>query len=350
MANQVSGKVQIGPPVPPKMLAAVLWRLLPISCRQQLWADFIERYESPQHLMRRTAKAIHGAVLEQVREPFYGSLVAGEVCTLYIALVGVLPHMLTVLLALMVPAALIVRDGYMDRKKRGYVCFLWDAVAATALLAALQFAWVPQWEAMARSAPRWVIGGVAVSFWRLIFRMPEDPCERLFDEYRDMLQLNALWIVACEALMITSLLAVPAHIPERDTFFSAAPIVLWAVAIRQRLNSIGGGLLKKAVLSPFKYPVKQDLAIKLNFLSAMLLWVCSEILFFVVMASPLAIVVWRWWTGQDGDVDWLQVDANAGALVILTAFSIKIKKLNRQTAEGLQKHIIDETETPHAAA
>lgn len=176
MANKVSGKVQVGPS---KNLAAVLRWSLPKNIRDRVWEDFIERYKSPQHLVLQTVRSINGAVLEQVREPFYGSLVVGEVVTLFLALAGALPFRWAILLALTVSAAMIVRDGYMDRAKRGYVCFLWDAVAATVLLAGLQFVWMPP-EARLSSglqllAARAVVGGATVSFWRLIFRMPEDP-------------------------------------------------------------------------------------------------------------------------------------------------------------------------------
>ena len=56
-----------------------------------------------------------------------------------------------------------------------------------------------------------------------------------------------------------------------------------------------------------------------------------------LLAAPLAVAVWRWWMGQDADVDWRQVGANAGALLILAVFWTRIKKLNRETVEALKK-------------
>lgn len=333
MANKISGKVQIGPP---KILAAVAWRLIPATFRQQLWADFLERYQSPRLLLHRTAKAINGAVLSQVREPGYGSLAAAEACILYIALCGALQPASAIVLAVTVSGALVVRDGYMDRRKRGYVCFLWDAVAATALLAGLQLLTLGA-EAPAMAAQA-VVGGVAVSFFRLIFRMPEDPRQRVFDEYRDTLQINVLWMVACEALMLTSLDAVAAHMPGRDAFFAGAPIAAWGLALRLRSDSLGG-VRKEPLLSLRVNPLKQEAALKRDSLivpSSLTLPQCFEVLFFVLMAAPLAIAAWRWATGQDSDVDWFQVGANAGALLILTVFWIKIRKLNAETVKGLK--------------
>lgn len=260
MAHQVAGKVQIGPP---KILAAVVRRLIPPSCRQELWADLIKRYRSPQHLIRRTAKAIKGAIVSQVGEPGYGSLVAGEVCILYVALSGALPPMAAIALALAVSAALIFRDGYMDRTKRGYVCFLWDAIAATALVAGLQFLWTLAATGLTLIfAAQWIVGGVAVSFFRLIFRMPEDPRQRLFDEYRDTMQINVLWMVACEALMFTSLEAVPAG---GDAFFAAAPIVIWGMALRLQSDSLGA-VKKDPFLSLRENPLRQEAAVKKDLL------------------------------------------------------------------------------------
>ena len=67
-----------------------------------------------------------------------------------------------------------------------------------------------------------------------------------------------------------------------------------------------------------------------------------------MMASPLAMAVWQWWAGRDGDVDWLQVRANAGALLMLIAFWIKIKKMNRETVHELKRKVAAR-ETPNAS-
>ena len=126
-------------------------------------------------------------------------------------------------------------------------------------------------------------------------------------------------------------------------------MAIWALAWRLQSDSLGG-VQKEPPLTLGVDPVEQEADIKSAALivpPATLLLRSLHSLFFVPFAAPLAIAVWRWWAGQDADVDWRQVFANTGALVLLAAFWIKISRLNRETVASLRQKV-EERKKPHA--
>ena len=60
------------------------------------------------------------------------------------------------------------------------------------------------------------------------------------------------------------------------------------------------------------------------------------------MAAPFAIALWKWWTKQDAGIEWSQLRANAGELLILAIFWIRLRQLNTETVKALQEKVDEE--------
>ena len=121
-----------------RIVLNAVWWLLPVSSRRDLWGDFYETYRSPWQLIRKTLKVIWGAIRAQTDEPYYPGMALVQTLAISASLLGTLTAFSAGIVAGAVSAGLLIRDGYMDPKKKGYACFLWDSVTAIALLVVLQ--------------------------------------------------------------------------------------------------------------------------------------------------------------------------------------------------------------------
>jgi hypothetical protein len=342
MAHKVPN-IQIGRP---RLLLTIVWLLLPISCRSDSWGDFHETYTTPGRLMRRTFKAIQGAIRSQTEERYYPGRALMQMLAIPASLLGILTPFGAVVVAGSVTAGLFVRDLYTNPKNKGYACFLWDAVIATCLLIVFQaLVFLGSSGHLISVAPRIaaqsVVGAASAAFFRLIFRMPQNPFDRVLEDYKDVLTLNLIWIVACEVLMYTSVVAV-SYRPLN--LLSGAPLAVGAALIR--LESPGlGGVLAPRLMSLTTNLVRQtaDRAKGRLALPAQTpAQFCLELGYFAVLLLPFGAALWKWWTKQDVDVDWTQVRANAFSLLILSAFWLRIRELNDETVKAFDQKVKDE--------
>ena len=85
-------------------------------------------------------------------------------------------------------------------------------------------------------------GGASASFFRLIFKMPRNPLDRAYEDYRDIFRINALWFTACYALMYTTVEVVPFDTPGIVFFLIAAPIVVACLVLHPQREGLGGAL------------------------------------------------------------------------------------------------------------
>jgi hypothetical protein len=327
-----------------RIVLNAVWWLLPVSSRPALWGDFYETYRSPQQLMRKTLKVIWGAVRSQTEEPYYPGMALVQTLAISASLLGTLTPLSAGIVAGAVSAGLLIRDVYMDPAKKGYACFLWDSVTAIALLVVLQAFYVPRWSGhlavtVLLIAAQSVAGGASASFFRLIFKMPRDPLQRLFEDYQDTFHINVLWCTACIALLYTTVTAVSLSRMGSVLIFSQC--VAAALLIRLPSDRLGG-VAAPHLMSLRVHPVQQKAQIKTGSLPQppeTLQGRLLEIGFFVVTAAPFAIALWLWWTKQDTGIEWGEVRANAGSLVILSIFWIRIRALNAETVEALDQKV-----------
>ena len=139
-----------------------------------------ELYEGPLQFAFSAAKWIAGTIRDQMREAFDFRMVAGEALILYIALAGVPPAPLIIVVAVSL-GAFLLRDAYIYPAQGSAREAAADVVAG-AISILLSQAFI-QMSAPPLALAAWdmdrgtVLGMVMVSGWRLVYRMkaPADP-------------------------------------------------------------------------------------------------------------------------------------------------------------------------------
>jgi len=344
---------------PPPFLAAAVERLIPGPRRGLISGDWYESYVSPRGYIRKAARAIPVIVADEVRRTFNLAFVTGEACVLYISFAGArLLPLLAVIAAVI--AVLTVREAYLDPARRS------QQEAATHGIVGSTAAFLSQ-VLLGIAAPSltlpygMMIRGAAISLmmmsaWRLVFYLKTTPADEpgaarraVRESYSATRRMNILWVTACIVLIFTSTEAVPATIKGRDFLFVFIPLVVLFVAYRLKLNVPDRTAGMSGPLHLSGDPYKQELSVKRDMLwtpgrsadSGVPWSACLEVLFFVLLALPLCIAVWRWWSGDPaaGLVDWFQVGANFGAFVSLLVLWLYIKRLNRKMVNALQEMI-----------
>ena len=139
--------------------------------------------------------------------------------------------------------------------------------------------------------------------------------------------------------MDTAVEAIPFKTPGIVFFLTVSPIVVPCLVLNLQFGGLGGALSPR-LTSLTVHPVQREadrktatLVVPPQTLAGRLL----EIAFFVLLVVPFAAALGKWWTGQDADIDWDLVRATAGALLILSVFWLRMRELNAETLEALQK-------------
>jgi len=300
-------------------------------------------------LIRETVDAIRGVIRRQTKDPYYPGMALVQTLAISASLLATMTPFQAGVVAGAVSGGLLVRDGYMNPQKRGYAAFVWDSVTAIALLAVLQILFSLRSSEPLLSAIPWIAaqsiaGGASGSFFRLIFKMPPNPLDRVLEDYWIIFYINLLWFAACVASMYTASQAVAVETTGIVFFLNAAPPVIACMLLRLQSDNLGG-TLAAPLMSLTKHPVQQradHAKARLVVPPETLQRRCLEIGFFVLMAAPFAIALWKWWTKQDAGIDWIQLRANAGALLILAIFWVRLRQLNAETVEALQEKVDEE--------
>lgn len=302
-----------------------------------------------------SAAAVATVIKAQVRDTFDSRMLMGEVLSLYVAVcfpdvnAPFLPFaiLLTFLLALF-----RVRDAYAYPAEGSTAEMFVDVAFAAGFVIALETFLTFQAPRLALSSLKVifaVIATVAISHMRMFLRRQDsgDPrLRKLKESSIAVWHMNVLWLLTVVPLQITSGIAVPgSHL--RDQLISRLPSLLMLAAIRLKKQNFES-IWRKPVLSPVGIPHVAELSHMLG-----ILWfrdkvskfrsdLCAEVLYFSVLAFPLAEAAWRWSSGDPSaaDVDWLQVGVNATAVILLAVIWIYIKKLNERLAGAIRQEIV----------
>jgi hypothetical protein len=215
---------------PPRLIEAIIERLVPPACRESVLGDWNERYASAPEYVLRALSALPFLVASQVRRTFKPENVVGETIAIYLAfaleffvrpasLVAdqvLIPILIVICTALL---ALVIRDAYADPEDRSAARTIRDAciaivavVSVEAILSVSSLStWKLPWSLVfsggAASIPmlfmvRWLLrpverNGIAAG------ALPLDQLRRRSeDEHRKAWQLNLMWLIAGVALII----------------------------------------------------------------------------------------------------------------------------------------------------
>ena len=174
--------------------------------------------------------------------------------------------------------------------------------------------------------------------------MPPNPLDRVLEDYWIIFYINLVWFASCVATMYTASQAVPIETTGIVFFLNAAPPVIACMLLRLQSDSLGG-TLALPLISLRTHPVQQradHAKARLVVLPETIQRRCLEIGFFVLMAAPFAIALWKWWTTQDAGIEWSQLRVNAGELLILAIFWIRLRELNTETVKAIQEKVDEE--------
>ncbi|HEY2383196.1 MAG TPA: hypothetical protein VGK48_18635 [Terriglobia bacterium] len=211
---------------PPKLIEALVERLVPPACRENVMGDWDEKYTSPAGYILRVVSDLPFVVASQIRRTFHAALFFSQAAALYIAFAGsslLVPRYLyddsrLLPLTIVIGAvlfALVCRDAYAnreehpdDRARRDPVFAIGTGLICELLLFVLggSSLVLPFWILIAGSA-----AGLLMVYMlrRFIHSSPQDsPAtaggpQTSLDEHRKAWRWNLLWLIAGLLIIFT---------------------------------------------------------------------------------------------------------------------------------------------------
>ncbi len=342
--------------IPPWMIF-VAEKLTPHYHRDVIIGDLWPlRDEGRRKWTCRMSREIAGIIRSQMRDAFSFWLLFGEaafVCLPIFILQPQSPVFPSIVMLALLLSMLRLRDAYAYPAQGTISEMVLDAGYALGVVISFEagFQFVkPELALPASTVLIAGIGAVGVSTWRMVFRQedPPDPVRRRFKEQRIAIwHLNVLFAVAALLILFTSVGSVPGS-DVRSAVLVFLPMALMTVALRQGKADWKGvnyeppiRLFRDPQLDGWQHqrsilPVPEAAGLPRAFI---------EILFFVVIAFPCFQAVWQEVTNQPSaaSIDWLQVEVNSVAVLILAALWTPIRKWNRQLADAMDQQISQRT-------
>ena len=357
----------------PRLLRISVEKMLPRALRKDYMAYLDETYQSVWQFVPESVSAVVSSYRIQAVAAFnkrahLAEIAAGGFC---FAAAGVSLPLFIVLGAIL--SALTLRDAYTHRgqvsaidapaapgKKRPsaaaqyYVDSSGDAATAALFLLTSQTLMLKISSSLA-AQPTVLSRGAFIFFpllatLRMVLRpRPDAPspfdgsnmsAERIYKITR---HLNAIWWTVCIAIILTN----PDAVATSGWLAVLIPVVtlvtpaMW-LRLQQdtfkrddTIETIGGYWKKKESgrnqeQLP-KGPEKNDPLYRA--------YAALEVLFFLMLAMPLAVHLWPWLSGQNADLDYFRIGFNLGALGTLVLSWNYMKNANRAAARALQQEI-----------
>jgi hypothetical protein len=355
---------------PPRLIEALVERLLPHACRENVMGDWAERYRSPQQYVFRALAALPRIIASQVRRTFRLGLFLGEASVLYIAfgaasLVGgpayLYDHRLLIPLVIVIGIALfvlILRDAYTNsedlpeaRARRDIGFALGCAVCLEALLFAFTGSrWtVPLWLLIVGSAaavPMLYMLRRFSNSWRQGNAEPaggpmslDALREKSKDEHRKAWRLNLVWLIGGLAIIFTN----PNIRGARDGGNAISGLLLiaivWVLFWRSK-HGLNRAQEYKA-LSIAADPYRNQLERKRDGLQFWAGGSGGVTIIFVLLAFPLTLLLFGWMSGKSlpAGVSLTHVWISLVALCLLCACWAFVRKANIRAARAIQDEL-----------
>jgi hypothetical protein len=217
-------------PRPPRLIEAIIERLVPPACRESVLGDWNERYDSAPRYVLRAFSALPFLVASQVRRTSKVENVVSEAVVIYLAFAleffvrpaSLVAHQVLIpILTVMCTAlfALVIRDAYADPEDRSAARTIRDACIAIAAIVCVEAVlsvshlstWLLPWWFILRGG-RASIPMLFMVRWFLrpselnsitAGSLPLDQLRRRSEhEHRKAWQLNLVWLIAGVALIV----------------------------------------------------------------------------------------------------------------------------------------------------
>jgi len=350
---------------PSLFLEAIITALTPYDCRENVIGDLHRYYVATGRYGLKAVELVAYALVSQIRRAFDIGFIAEEVAILGVSF-SLAPSRAALIIAVAAGlGALLLRDAYTHPSHQSPEAVAGAAAkdAAVAALFILVAETILKLAAPELQMPALILyGGIGISLllltmWRTVFRprlsvsrsnrsnATLDELKRLSHEaYWATTRINFMWCVASIAVILTNLDAMPFSVPHLDFFFPAITIPLFAFAYRLQLNVLATAKSGSGSVVPSENAYLKELVRRHDSLwgqsetarkaSGFASYKTVEVLFFVLLASPLGVGLWGWLSGRG-----VHMGANLAAFVTLLVLWIYVKKANQATAEILQEEI-----------
>ncbi|HYR88984.1 MAG TPA: hypothetical protein VE422_33225 [Terriglobia bacterium] len=358
---------------PPRFIEVMITALTPYDCRENVIGDLHRYYVATARYGLKAVELVTYALASQMRRAFDIGFIAEEIAILGVSF-SPAPSRAALIIAVVAGlGALLLRDAYThpshESPEAAASAAAKDAsVAAVFILVSETFLKLaaPQLQLPALT----LYGGIGVSLllltmWRTVFRPrlsrsgsvndsngPHDELKRISHEaYWATTRINVMWGIASIAVIQNNRFAMPFSASYLDFFFPALTIPVFVFAYRLQWNVLDSGMFGSSILSLSGDLYRKELQRRHDSLwgqsevaqkaSGFASYRTVEVLFFVLLASPLCAALWGRFFGRvvSPEADGFRIGANLGAFVTLLVLWIHVKKANRRTAEILQQEM-----------
>ena len=298
-------------------------------------------------------EVIKGVIQARMGACFNIWLVAAEALSMYVALALPDGHTPLVPLAVLLTFLLILwrfRDAYSyphgDSTPQMFLDFVMGAALVVGLELFLNF-YMPR---LALSLPKTAIA-VAAVLWESCMRMlarredhPDPKFQNIKQKVGAIWQMTILWAVACNALQVSNVIAVPgSHLRDR-TLTRLMGLSMIAMIRLKKANFVS---VWKHVLPSFLNPGLPELQKALDTLwfrdklSRFRSDLLAEASYFIMLGFPIAQATWQWASPHSApaQTNWFQLAINLGGWFGMMVWWIHIKGLHEKLAVEIRKEI-----------
>jgi hypothetical protein len=324
---------------PPKFIADLVETLTPRASRQAVTFKLFRNYRNFLSYAFNAVLSVGDATATQSIAAFDTRRLLGDLCCILIGFAAAPLAPMGAILAVAIPV-LLWRDGFIHPPEPSAPEAAIDTliVATAIVMSQALFLWAGQpwavpWQSL---GPDLAISMGVFSGWRFAVRREEPPRNPGDEFYKDAWRVNTLWFLATVGLIWANKTIAP---PEsaRDFLTVVLPVTIWVIDYRKHNPTIGAPRDRK-LQSAFADPRELEQIEKLN---RLLRSMSFEWMFFLSLAFPILMVLVEVWIGRMAAtaVNWMQLYANTGAVLMLWKVWTEVEKVNLQAIRTLEQEI-----------
>ena len=352
---------------PPELIEAIIARLIPPACRENVMGDWAERYKSPAQYLFSALAALPFIVASQILRTFRLAVLFSQAAVLYFAFAGAslagsgglnhqpLPLVIIIGIALFV---LVVRDAYVNPEEQPARRALRDVgfsigivICCQGLLRDLQLfnLALHPWLALAGSALSMPMLYMLRRFFEASRENTAAPASgpaSSLNEHRKVWRLNLAWVIAAVIVIFTDpRISGPSTGSVLTGLFL---MIVLGISLWEHKNGLRGYGQESSALSISRDPYRNQLARKRDGLKT---WAGGGLfslsrgggatLILVIIASQFIPFLFRWMTGRPlpPAVKSTHVSLSLIAWAILTAFWVFVRSRSLRAAQTIQDEL-----------
>jgi hypothetical protein len=352
---------------PPKLIEALIERLVPPASRESVMGDWAERYKSPAQYVFSALSALPFIVASRILRTFRLAAFFSEAAVLYFAFAGAslagsgglnnppLPLAIMIGIALFV---LVVRDAYTNPEEQPARRALRDvgfsigiAICSEGLLRDLQTLnlALPPWVVLAGSAVSMPMLYMVRRFFEASHESTAAPASgpvSSLNEHRKAWRMNLAWVIAAVIVIFTDpKISGPS---AGSALTGLVAMIVLGISLWEHKNGLRGPAQEQSALSISGDAYRNQLARKRDGLR---IWAGGGLfslsrgtgatIILVLIASQFIPFLFRWITGRPlpPNVNSTHVSLSLIASAILTAFWVFVRSRSLRAAQTIQDEL-----------